>query len=217
MNEVLHIVSSASAPWCSWTMLSLLLCAVLSEWFQPGVIIQTPASLAVRNDRTYKESPVNLMGQLLITLFRIGTVSMALCLCQCPERGFSFIMFAVACGLVLAVLGLKMLCNSLLDYTFMFSRQFGAQYEHYGNLFTLATVVLYPVVLVLMRMAAPAAARWCLAFVTGLFVITWSYRCIRTYITSPRAVLYLLLYVFTLEILPFAGIAYIFAKIIVIL
>ncbi|MBO4250144.1 MAG: DUF4271 domain-containing protein [Paludibacteraceae bacterium] len=217
MNGIEHIVSSASAPWCSWTMLGLLLCAVLSEWFQPGVISQSPISLAVRNDRTYKESPVNFMGQFLVSLFRIGTVGMALCLCLSPENDFSFLMFIAVCGLVLAVLLLKMLCNSLLDYTFMLTRQFGAPYEHYGNLFTLVALVLYPIVLVLMHWVTPVAARWCLAVVTGLFVIAWLYRCIRTYITSAIAVLYLMLYMMTLEILPFAGLAYISAKMIVIL
>ena len=198
-------------------MLFLLLCAILSEWFQPGVIIQSPTSLAVRNDRTYKEAPVNFMGQLLITLFRIGTISMALYLCQNPENGFSFILYAAICGLVFAVLGLKMLCNWLLDYTFMLSRQFGTQYEHYGNLFTLVAIVLYPAALILMRLVTPIAARWCMAIVIGLFILVWSYRCIRTYVTSAVSVLYLILYILTLEILPFVGLAYISAKMIVIL
>ena len=99
----------------------------------------------------------------------------------------------------------------------MLSRRFGAPYEHYGNLFTLAALILYPVVLVLMHVVSPVAARWCLAVVTVLFVSAWLYRCIRTYITSPVAVLYLLLYVLILEILPFAGLACLSAKMIDIL
>ena len=198
-------------------MLFLLLCAVLSEWFQPGVIAQAPSSLVVRNDRMYKESPVNFMGQLLVSLFRIGTIGMALCLCLAPEHDFSFLTFGIICGLVLVVLLIKMLCNSLIDYTFMLSRQFGAPYEHYGNLFTLVALVLYPAVLVLMHLVTPVAARWCLAVVMVLFIVAWLYRCIRTYITSFTAVLYLLIYILTLEILPFAGLAYISAKMIVIL
>jgi len=208
----MHIVSSLNAPWCAWTMLGLLLCCIFGEWFQPGVLSQAHTSLVVRNDRTYKEAPANFMGQLLIALFRIGTVALTLCLCWAPENRFSFASFWVVCGLIVLMFMVKMLCNSLLDYTFMLSRRFGTPYEHYGNLFTLVALVLYPVLLVLLRFTSPLAARWTLGIVLVLFILIWIYRTFRTYVVSPVAVIYLLIYICTLEIMPFAGLVYLSAK-----
>ena len=82
MNGIEHIVSPMSAAWCGWTMLVLLLCAILSEVMQPGVILQSPTSLLAQTDRTYKDSPVNLYGQLLLGN---GRLSM-----RAGECGFSF-------------------------------------------------------------------------------------------------------------------------------
>ena len=217
MTDIPHIVSSANAAWSSWTMLGLLLCGILSEWFQPGVITQAPISLMVRNDRTYKDAPVNFMGQFLITLFRIGTIALMLCLCWSPETHFSFTAFWATCGVILLVFLAKMLCNGLIDYTFSLSRRFGAPYEHYGNLLSLASLILYPILLVLLRVSSPISARWCLGIVTVLFCLIWLYRCIRSYLIKPTAILYLIIYTCTLEILPFIGLAYISAKMIAIL
>lgn len=99
-------------------MLGLLLCAILSEWFQPGIITQAHESLLAKTERTYKESPNTFLGQFLISLLRIGTISMALCLCVYQGAGFSFIAFGAVCGLTVAVMLVKMLFNVAIDYAF---------------------------------------------------------------------------------------------------
>ena len=212
MNEIAHILSPVNAGWVGWMMFALLVCAVLAECLQRGIITQAPLSLFTRSERTYKDAPVNLQGQLLVSLFRIGTIGMALCLCWAPEGQFSFAAFWVACGLTLGVLILKMLCNLILDYTFTINRRFGAPYEHYSNIVTLGTAVMYPILLILIHASIPAVTRWSLAAVAALFGLIWLYRCLRTYVVSINALVYVLLYFVTLEILPFAGLTYICAK-----
>ena len=123
MEEVLHIVSPLSAVWTGWAMLALLLSAVLSEWLQPGIISQSAGSLVVRAERSYKDAPANNVGQLLISLFRIGTIAMGICLCLEPEGRFSFVSFAIVMGLIFSVILLKILCNLLLNYTLTYNGQ----------------------------------------------------------------------------------------------
>ena len=117
-------------------------------------------------------------------------------------------------GIVLLVLMAKMLCYVLLDYTFMLSRRFGNPYEHYGNLFTLLALTMYPMVLILLRFSSVAATRWIMGCLAAVFILIWSYRIIRTYIASPIAVLYVLIYICTLEIVPLVGLTYLSAKMI---
>ena len=193
-------------------MFGLLLCAVLAEVSQPGVITQAYTSLTAFTERVYKESPATLFGQVFITVFRLGTIAMALCLCFPAENHFSVTAYWAVVGVVLAVVLLKMLCNVLLDFTFELSRRFDTPYEHYANITTLASLLLYPVVLAVIRIGSLPMARWAVGSVAVLFVLMWCYRTFRTYTVSPMALLYLLLYHITLELLPMAGLAYLSAK-----
>ena len=193
-----------SASWCSWIMLGILLCAVLSEYFQPGVIVQAKNSLMAQTDRLYKESPANFMGQLLIGMFRLGTISMAMYLLCANDHVFSFKGFWVVYGLVLAVLGVKMISHVCVDYTFGISHRFGAMYEHYGNIVTLVTLILYPIVLVLLRIDHPELNKWLIGGVAVLFFILWLYRSWRQFVQHPAAIPYLIIYLCTLEIFPLA-------------
>ena len=197
--------------------LALFVCAVLAELLQPGVIMQSPAALFARTERTYKDVPTNFMGQLMVTLFRIGTVAMSLCVCFFPTDRAPFAAFWAVCAVILAVILVKMVANLLLDYTFSLTSRFGDAYELYGNFVTLSTAVLYPVLLVMLRVSDRQIALWTFGGMAVLFVCVWFVRAARTYVTSFMAVIYLLLYVATMEILPMAALIYLSAKTIMIL
>ena len=164
-----------SAAWCGWTMMLLFLCAVFSEVMQPGIISQSHVSIMARTERTYKDAPTNTPAQFLISIFRIGTLAMAICLCEYAGGSFRFASFAAVCGLVLAFILLKMLCNILLDYTFSLSRRFMPVYEQYGDLATITACVLYPCLLVFMRIGRPELSLWALGIIAALFVLVCLY------------------------------------------
>lgn len=203
MNEIAHIVSYSNAPWCGWLMFGLLLCALLSEAYQPGIITQAKNSLSAQTDRMYKESPATLMGQLLMGIFRIGIIAMAIYLC-CTTEAFTIKGYGVIYGIALAGLSIKMLCHLFIDFTFDLSRHFGSPYEHYGNIVTLVTVLLYPVLLILMRVGSLILNRWLVGSIAAVFLLIWFYRSWKQFVNSPIAILYLLIYSFTLELLPWA-------------
>ena len=208
MNEVAHILSPVNAGWVGWMMFALLVCAVLAECLQRGIITQAPLSLFSRSERTYKDAPVNFWAQVLITIFRIGTIAMAVNLCCYTGQSFTFASFGVVCGIIVGLLLVKMICHALLDYTFLLSRMFQFAYEHYANIITLAVVILYPVLLVLLRIGNPVAAQWGVGVIAGLFGLMWLYRGGRMFITSPLAIVYFILYFCTLELLPMAALYY---------
>ena len=214
INEIAHIISPMSAAWCGWTMFGLFLCAIFSEVMQPGVITQSPVSLLARTERTYKDAPTNTLGQTLISIFRIGTLAMAICLSFHAGGAFRFSMFAAVCGLVIAFILVKMLCNILLDYTFSLSRRFMPFYEQYGDLATITACLIYPCLLVFLRIGQPALSLWALGIIAGIFVLVCLYRMARIYIRSLSAILYVVLYVATLELVPFGALLYLSSKMI---
>ena len=208
MNEIMHIVSPQSAAWVGWTMFVLLLCGVLAELWQPGVISQAGVSLSSRTDRTYKESPATFLGQTMIHLFRTGTIAMGLCLCFYEGGAFRFVDFALVCGLIVVVLILKILLNWLLDYTFTLRRRFPSAYEDYSNLGTISVLVLYPLLLIVLRFSKPMVAMLMMLIVAVIFLGMWIYRGGRLFISSPSSIIYFALYILTLEVLPL-GILYV--------
>lgn len=208
MNGIAHILSPASAVWCGWTMFGLLLCAVLAEAAQPGVITQVPTVLFAKTERTYKASPDNVLGQLFITLFRFGVLAMLLLLCFYQGEGFHFLSFLMLMGMVLAVILVKMACNALLDYTFQFTRHYAAPYEQYGAIATLASMLLYPCLLVLLRTDSVLAARWILGVVAAVFFGLILFRWCRTFLRSAASMLYIILYILTMEVVPAAALVW---------
>ena len=208
MESIAHIVSPLNAAWSGWTMFVLLLFAVVGEFLQPGVITKSGASLRVRIERAYKDAPTNYMSQFLITLFRIGTFAMGLCLCLCSDDTFTFGAFMAMCTVIFVVIAVKMFCNVILDYTFDISRRFGAVYEHFANIFTMVASVLYPCLLVLLRIGNQVGSRWTVGVAASIFVMLWIYRSAQTFINTPMAILYFILYIITLEILPIGVLLY---------
>ena len=206
MEGTAHILSIQSAPWSGWIMLLLMLCAVMSEWLQPGVVSRASENLLSRADRTYKEAPDNLLAQILINIFRIGTIAMGLCLCFAPQGDFRFVAYAAVCGVLLGMLVVKIICNLLLDYVFQLSRHYGSMYEPYTSLLTLTALVLYPCLLVLLYLDSYIAGRWDMGIVSIVFLILWLYRSIRQYIHTVLSISYVAFYFITLEILPMAAI-----------
>ena len=205
---ITHIISPLSAPWCGWVMLGLMVCCILSEFFQPGIISQATASLRARTNRMYKDAPVHFFGQICINLFRFGTIAMLLCLCFYTQGQFSFLSYLAINALLVAVMVVKMIGNVVLDYTFSLSRRFGGAYEHYANIATLICLLIWPAVLILMHFGTPVACCWTLGVAAFLFIALWVYRSAAQYITSPVALLYMLLYWCTLELLPMAALIY---------
>ncbi|MBQ7632368.1 MAG: DUF4271 domain-containing protein [Paludibacteraceae bacterium] len=208
MNGITHIISPANAGWVSWILLALMACALVAEFLQRGLISQAVQSLITRSNRTYKEAQVNLWAQALIYIFRIGTIALALCLCCYSGETFTLAAFGAVCGLIIGLLILKIACQGVLDYTFRFSRMFESAYEPYANIMTLVALILYPTILVLLRVDNTIAAKWCVGIVATVFMLLWLYRGGRIFIQSPRAILYFVIYMATLEFLPMMALYY---------
>ena len=207
MEAIPHILSPLSAGWVSWTMLMLLVSGILAEYIQPGIIGQAGSSLVVRSERTYKEAPMSFWGQFYIHLFRIGTLSMSICTCF-YAGDFRFVEFLAVCGIIIGVLLFKAGCHALVDYTFQLSRRYSQAREHYSNIETIASVVLYPLLLIELRIGDPIIGRWMIGCVMIGFFAMWVYRGGRLFIDSPLAILYFGIYICTMEFLPLAVLLY---------
>ena len=152
------------------------------------------------------------MGQLMITLFRIGCLSMALYIAIWQGGTFSSRGFFVIEAIVLGVLIFKMLCYVFLKYVLSISSQFSIATEHYSNLFTLSMVLLYPLLLFIYYIGSSMVCLYVLCALAALFLLVWLIKGARLFVISPMGIVYFLLYICTLEVLPILGIYYLSAK-----
>ena len=203
MEGINRILSPLSADWYAWTILFLAICAILSELFQPGVLTRAISMLQFRSiKRMYKEAPTNFLGQLFITLFRIGVPGLIVMIFFSVENQFSFLSYLLVCGLMLGVIMVKMLLNQWIDYTFMLSHHYEELYEQYGHMVTLLAIAYYPFLLVLMYLYNSVAAGWVLIGGMVLFWLLFLYRSVRIFYRTPASILYILIYFLTMELLP---------------
>lgn len=202
MNAVPHILTPISAPWVAWVMLFLLLCGVLAEMVQRGLLVQAFTTIFSKVERTYGDMQRNLMEELIINIFRIGTFAMALYLYAYRAGDFSFKTYMLIVALVLGVDVVKILASILVNYTFQISRRFTQLSIHYNNLWTVICSGFYIASIVLINIGNSLVIKYVMLSLVALAIVLIVVKWIRIFCTNVRSLLYIVLYVLTLEILP---------------
>lgn len=206
MTEIPHILSPLATPWTSWVMLMILICGALSEIFQSGVIMQSFSSLFSTNERTYHDASKNRISQLLMYIFRISIVAMAFYLSVYRGEKFLFSGYLWTLALVLGWTIVRGIVSELVNYTFCISKRFAPVFAHYENIWTVVCCCLYPILLVLLNIDEQEITWIVLGCVCILLLVLMLIKWIRIFFTGVRSLLYIILYIFTVEFLPIFGI-----------
>lgn len=200
-------------------MLGLAICAVSAGVFQPAVIRQGFVSLFSKVERSYNDSPMNYVGQVLLFVFRAGIVGMAIYLftynshlaTHTADGEFLFSRYMTIMGAVAATEIVKYLVSLLLNYTFQLSRQFATLFAHYTYVSTSICCVLYPLLLLIIYFGSQALTTIGLCVMMSVCWLVLFIKWIRVFFTSIPSVIYVLLYILTIEVLPLLTLTYVFS------
>ena len=200
-------------------MLGLAICAILAGVFQPAVIRQGFVSLFSKVERSYNDSPMNYVGQVLLFVFRAGIVGMAIYLftynshlaTHTADGEFLFSRYMTIMGAVAATEIVKYLVSLLLNYTFQLSRQFATLFAHYTYVSTSICCVLYPLLLLIIYFGSQALTTIGLCVMMSVCWLVLFIKWVRVFFTSIPSVIYVLLYILTIEVLPLLTLTYIFS------
>lgn len=200
-------------------MLGLAICAILAGVFQPAVIRQGFVSLFSKVERSYNDSPMNYVGQVLLFVFRAGIVGMAIYLftynshlaTHTADGEFLFSRYMTIMGAVAATEIVKYLVSLLLNYTFQLSRQFATLFAHYTYVSTSICCVLYPLLLLIIYFGSQALTTIGLCVMMSVCWLVLFIKWIRVFFTSIPSVIYVLLYILTIEVLPLLTLTYVFS------
>ena len=200
-------------------MLGLPICAILAGVFQPAVIRQGFVSLFSKVERSYNDSPMNYIGQALLFVFRAGIVGMAIYLftynsqlvMHANSSEFLFSRYMTIMGAVAAMEVVKYLVSLLLNYTFQLSRQFATLFAHYTYVSTSICCVLYPLLLLIIYFGSQALTTIGLCVMMSVCWLVLFIKWIRVFFTDISSVVYVVLYILTIEVLPLLTLTYIFS------
>ena len=217
MPFVPHILSPESAPWVGWTMLGLLFLAVLSELMQQGALLGSFALVFQKVERTYHDPHRNAPGQLCINLFRTGTFALALYLfCYVggtlrfghwqvvlfSDEAFRFSKYLLVLLVVFGVDTLKYVLTLWVNYTFQISQRIALISMHYDSLWTVINSAFYLLLLVLLPVDSAAVIFWGFVVLCAVALLLIGVKWLRVFYAGPASLLYILLYLLTLEVLP---------------
>lgn len=212
-------------------MLSLPALVVLAGLFQPAVIQQGFVNLFSKVERSYNESPMNYIGQALLFLFRAGVLAMAIYLFTyssdfsapannsplwcgketAPHINFPFSRYALIAGTVAGMEIVKYLVSLLLNYTFQLSRQFATLFAHYTYVSTSICCVLYPLLLLIIYFGSKPLTTIGLCVMMCVCWLVLFIKWLRVFFKDIASVIYVVLYILTLEVLPLLTLTYIFS------
>ena len=202
MDKMALISSPISEAWPMWLMFALLLCLALTEVLQPDTLRTAFRSTFTKLERTYGDRASDVVGSLLLNIFRIGTLAMTLYVFTWQRTPFSMKTYGLIILVILGIVTVKTLCMWVVSLTFEMRSMAALYIPQYGNLWTIFCVLLYPVTLLYINMPESVVLRWLPVGIVGIFVVVMAYKLLQYFYAGARSLIYLLVYWVTLELLP---------------
>lgn len=189
-------------------MFALLLMFALAIAHQPGLLKAGFHAVFSRLDRTYADSARDLYTNILLLVFRLGTLALALQTIFFHEGEFSILIFLlIVAGLMVWEL-IKWLSIRALASVFMTVRALEAPMAYYANLQLMASMLVYPITLVIIDYNCLIIGEILLAIVYATYLVLLSIRMVRMFLSKPIAIFYIALYIVTLEVIPVGILCY---------
>lgn len=206
MEDIARILSPSSASWVTWVLLFLLSIVVLNR----SVLLSISTvwhSLLSYSDRMYTTGRAqSVLNTFLSVVFRWGVMALSIYV-LCYESGdFMIITYVKLLGGVGVMLLVQWLISKLVGYTFLAPVQRESISEQRTIIYNAACVILL-FCLMLMIHTSSIGLR---VILVGVYVILLMgmilFRAVQLFCQKPWKVLYILLYIITLELLPLIGV-----------
>lgn len=212
MTEVLRISSSFSESWTAWIMLLLLVLLLIDLKMEPGMFFNHCRELLSRKEREnlFNESTGNTVGNFCLWCFKMGIFPLAVYLLVHPLYNLNFLHYLLLIALWLGIALLKYLLGRWVMFTFLRPEDFSTARRQYAKLTACLCVLLYPVVLLILFLPVESRIAILIMFslLAILFLSLYLWKAMQLFFRKILAGLYILLYLCTLEILPFIGFVY---------
>lgn len=180
----------------------MLLLGGMANVLQPDSVVGSFATILTKPERQYTDTQRTVLGQICIHLFQIGTLGMAYYLFCFRSGDFTLARYGVILLMVAMIYGLKLLIMLLVSYTFQLQKRCASITVHYENLLCVFCCALYPLLLVMQSGGTTVMLRTLVIILAGAYVLLLAFKYCRAYLQSPMALINILLFTLTLDVLP---------------
>lgn len=210
METYLRASSPYSEGWIAWVMLLILCCIVISVWLQPSIIKNSFHNLfenRVRGNQLYSTS-FTFIGSGLLLLSQACTFAMFIYIDYAYTHHFFHITAYLLTGALF--LGMWIVQDILLRFIsfVFFNKEVLQTYRYYRlTLNTCFTLIIYPILLLIMFtnwIPTTSIHIIIIAILITLFILI-AIKLFRLFSPKILDCFYILLYLCTLEILPYLG------------
>lgn len=207
MEPIARILSPSSASWVTWVLLLLLSIVV----FNRSILLSVSTmwhNLLSYSERMYSSGGAqNVINTLLSVVFRWGVMAMCVYM-LCHKVGeFGIDSYLKILGILILVFTLQWLLSKLVGYTFLSSVQRENVKDQRTLIYNASCVILLLLLLPMMHSSSFVLRIILVGIFLLLLISMMVFRGIQLFNQHPRMILYVLLYIITLELLPLIGIS----------
>lgn len=202
MNSVLRISSPLSEPWVGWTMLFLLLCFAIINSREKDLFRSFFHGFMTQMERNYGDSAPDVITAVTMHIFKVGVLAFVAYAGMNVGGEFSLVGYGIVVACVVGIVLLKRLAIRVMVFVFELHRRAVLPMDFYNRLWLLLCIVLYPLMLVLVYFDAMMLLRIFTYILLGVYLVLLIVKCSRTCFVKPISVVYIFLYVLTVEVLP---------------
>lgn len=201
--EQTHIASTPlSESWTSWVLLVLLLLFVAAIVRQPALISRSFNALFTKLQRSYSDAAGDILTDAVLLLFRVGTLALALYVMAYRSENFSVLYYLLLVGIILLAKGVKWLLIKLTTYIFSIRHGVEEAASSCDAIGVLFAIVLYPLTLLMVDFDWVMTGRVVTLLLFSTCLVLETIKLIRVFTTKPMSLVYIAMYLMTLEILP---------------
>ena len=202
-NPLPHISSMYTSSALAWLSLLLLGCGIVASLANPYAWKDGFTSFFSRVDRRYS-APVRLMPMVLTKVFTIGSLALTLWLYFYQEGELVWVGWWIALGMVVGWLLLHRGILELIGYVFSMPNEARALWHDTYLLLSSLSLITFALCCLAQWMPMQTVLRGGVVVASVFFVGAIFVKLCMTYLSSLRALFYILLYVMTVEVLPLA-------------
>lgn len=191
-----------SESWAAWTLLSLLLLLCWAIQRQPTLLRVAWQTTMAKTERSYSDAAMDALALVMVLLFRLGTVAFALDILFFESGKFLFSDYLWTLLILLGTELVKVIVAWIVNFTYRLSLSFGMSYVHYTNLWLLTCVPLWCFCCISVYCGSPVLTEVLMSVAVCLLAISLIVKGVRSYMTRLTSLLYVLMYVMTVEVVP---------------
>lgn len=200
MNSLPIIASPVSAPWIPWVLL-LLLVLLIVNLVMDGANILNLRKLFTMPERAYSENTNRVLTSITLSLFRVGTLALAVYVCCWKGQSMHMATYLIIVGIIYAIIIVRELVIWLLYVIFRFAPKREVVSKRYAQFATLTAMMMFVTLLVETNLSTPATP-YILMGLAGLFLVCVLQMLVRVYTCKLLSIAYIAMFFVVLELLP---------------